>query len=404
MSAFVTKIHVNKVFHLENFEIELDPTEKKHLILTGKNGSGKTSLLNSLADFIQSVRDEPLLHLGLYLDSRDFSRRLQGVEAPNTTDDKAIIDNNKKYLYDIFSNVRLDFNHFQQVVNRLPDHDFILAYYSARRKEAFETVKSPRKPDLNWVDDIKQSKTSEFLIFLVDLKVQEALARNENQIAAAEKIRNWFIGFEALLNEVFEGEPVSLEFNYRDYSFTINQKEKKFDFNKLSDGYSAIIEIVTDLIIKMQDQNSLTRAYEKEGIVLIDEVETHLHLKLQRLIMPMLTRIFPNIQFIVTTHSPFVLSSLDNAIAYDLERRIRLEDLTEYSYEALAEGYFKVEMESGILMAKLRKFKALSENAERDAAEQAQYESLDNEFKNMDDALAPSNIKGQYLQIKLNAK
>ena len=154
----------------------------------------------------------------------------------------------------------------------------------------------------------------------------------------------------------------------------------------------------------MQDQNSLTRAYEKEGIVLIDEVETHLHLKLQRLILPMLTTIFPNIQFIVTTHSPFVLSSLKNAVAYDLEKRSRLEDLTEYSYEALAEGYFKVETESSFLNTKLEKFKALSEIAEKDSAELAEYQSLDEEFASMNETLTPANIKGQYLQIKLNAK
>ena len=97
---------------------------------------------------------------------------------------------------------------------------------------------------------------------------------------------------------------------------------------------------LSDLILKMQDSNSLTRNYQKQGIVLIDEIETHLHLELQRLVMPLLTKIFPNIQFIVTTHSPFVLSSMPNAIAYDLEHREIIEELTEYSYESLAEGYF----------------------------------------------------------------
>lgn len=42
----------------------------------------------------------------------------------------------------------------------------------------------------------------------------------------------------------------------------------------------------------MQSQNNVVRAYEKEGIVLIDEIETHLHLELQRVILPILTTIF----------------------------------------------------------------------------------------------------------------
>lgn len=78
---------------------------------------------------------------------------------------------------------------------------------------------------------------------------------------------------------------------------------------------------------------------KKEGIVLIDEIETHLHLGMQKIILPLLTTMFPNIQFIVTTHSPFILNSLRDAIAYDLENREQISDLTDYSYEALAEGY-----------------------------------------------------------------
>ncbi len=45
---FVTKLRINKVRHLENLEIPLSDTERKHLILTGKNGSGKTSVLEAL--------------------------------------------------------------------------------------------------------------------------------------------------------------------------------------------------------------------------------------------------------------------------------------------------------------------------------------------------------------------
>ncbi len=313
---------------------------------------------------------------------------------------KAITDS----LNSVYGKVKLDFNDIYELAKKLQAQDFILSFYSATRKTQVIVPKNPDKPNLSPVVDIKASKIGEFLKFLVDLKVQEALARNEKQDIAADEIKNWFVNFTTLLQKLFEGDSVNLDFNYKDYSFTINQGGRKFGFNELSDGYSAIIDIIADLIIKMQDQNSLTRAYEKEGIVFIDEVETHLHLKLQRLILPMLTQIFPNIQFIVTTHSPFVLNSLNNAVAYDLEKRTRLENLTEYSYEALAEGYFKVETESSFLMAKLEKFKALSEISEKDSAEKAEFESLDKEFENMDETLTSPNIKGQYLQIKLTAK
>lgn len=67
---------------------------------------------------------------------------------------------------------------------------------------------------------------------------------------------------------------------------------------------------------------------------------------MQREILPLLTTLFPHIQLIVTTHSPFVLNSLNNAVAYDLLRHEVISDLTDYSYDALAEGYFGVELAS----------------------------------------------------------
>ena len=66
--------------------------------------------------------------------------------------------------------------------------------------------------------------------------------------------------------------------------------------------------------------------FDMEGVVLVDEIETHLHLELQKKILPILTTLFPNIQFIITTHAPFILSSLDNTVIYDLQSRTLVEN------------------------------------------------------------------------------
>jgi predicted ATP-binding protein involved in virulence len=55
-----------------------------------------------------------------------------------------------------------------------------------------------------------------------------------------------------------------------------------------------------------------------EGVVFIDEIDSHLHVSLQRLILPFFTESFPKVQFIVTTHSPFVLMSTRDTLVYDL--------------------------------------------------------------------------------------
>jgi predicted ATP-binding protein involved in virulence len=89
------------------------------------------------------------------------------------------------------------------------------------------------------------------------------------------------------------------------------------------------------------------------GIVLIDEIDVHLHVSLQRKILPFFIRSFPNIQFIVTTHSPFVVTSTTDTLIYDLTSGNESSNLSMYSIEAVVEGLLGVtpvseEMESTI--------------------------------------------------------
>jgi predicted ATP-binding protein involved in virulence len=144
----------------------------------------------------------------------------------------------------------------------------------------------------------------------------------------------------------------------------------------------------------MQDDKSLTRAYQKIGIVLIDEIETHLHLELQRIIMPFLTKTFPNIQFIVTTHSPFVLNSMPDAVAFDLEHRKVLDDLTEYSYESLAEGYFGVRTPSSYAEMQLGTLKSLLEKEMLTDADKVAIRQLKSEFEKISETASPLIVGG----------
>jgi len=84
-------------------------------------------------------------------------------------------------------------------------------------------------------------------------------------------------------------------------------------FSELSDGYRNVVAIAADLAIKaaMLNPQLAERALEMTpGVVLIDELDLHLHPKWQRRIITDLRRTFPLIQFICTTHSPFLIQSL----------------------------------------------------------------------------------------------
>ncbi len=81
--------------------------------------------------------------------------------------------------------------------------------------------------------------------------------------------------------------------------------------DQLSDGERSILAIVADLVRRLSLANpAIDNPLEGAGVVLIDEIELHLHPTWQRNIIEKLRATFPNIQFIATTHSPFVIQSL----------------------------------------------------------------------------------------------
>ena len=122
------------------------------------------------------------------------------------------------------------------------------------------------------------------------------------------------------------------------------------------------MDIVLDIIMRMQHQTQQSFDFNLPGIVVIDEIETHLHLELQKNIIPLLTTIFPNIQFIMTTHSPFILNSLKDVVIYDLENHTLVENgLNDVAYDGIVEGYFGVDKTSNILKEKFERYKNLVE-------------------------------------------
>ena len=403
MNYFIKNIHINKLFHLENFDIPIANEKYQHLIITGKNGSGKTVLLNAIADFINVVKNKKNLSFLSYSDKlNELSERLLSVQDKNEEMKvKEVLNTYSNLEEELYGRVDVQFNDIGNVLEKYNEQNFIFAFYQADRKVKMSEPKNPTKPQYDKKGNIKATATIQFLNFLSDLKIQEALARNEKQYDDADVINEWFVDFEKLLQLIYQDDNLKLEFNYKDYSFKICTEGKKFKFTQLSDGFAAALDIVADLILKMQEDNALTRAYEKEGIVLIDEIETHLHLELQKTIMPLLTRVFPNVQFIITTHSPFVLNSMTNAVAYDLEHRKPIEDLSNYSYEALAEGYFGVSTESSTVEMRLNRLKELLEQKERSDSDKNEIRLLITELDKVSEAVSP-DLVGEYISLKLN--
>ena len=400
MNRYIKNIHIKQVRHLKDINLPLEKEDYPHLMITGKNGSGKTSLLNAIANHIERIANDSYKYFENY--ERDivfFESQLKDNPQNALSLEQSLVWTKNQYEL-FFGEVIVAFEDVDSLIRKYQDGNFIIAFYEAHRTiKKLQEPKNPTKPELQDKWGIKQTSTQEFLKFLADLKIQEALARNEKLERDADQIREWFVNFERLLGEIFQDKDLQLYFNYKDYSFKILTKGKEFKFTELSDGFAAVLDIIVDLILKMQHKNQLIRVYEYEGIVLVDEIETHLHLELQKVIMPLLTEIFPNIQFIVTTHSPFVLSSLSNAVAFDLEHQEIIEDLTEYSYESLAEGYFGVKTASSYMGMQLGRLEELLKKETLSLSEKAELKDLICDFDKIPEVVSPKII-GRYLQLK----
>ena len=403
MQRYIQAIHINKVRHLHDLDIYIPDDEHPHLLITGKNGSGKTSLLEAIRDHIALLQKGQSLDFLKYEEYiQHYTQRLtNGTNPLKSAELEQQLAFWQERLNELYGKVRVEFENPTQIVFHSSDKPFICAMYAASREVRMSEPLSPTKPMLSdqWL--INQSVSDQFLNFLSDLKIQEALARNEHQTEDADRINDWFVSFEALLGEIFGDRGLKLSFNYKDYSFHIETEGKSFKFNELSDGFAAVIDILSDLILKMSStSDSIMQLYDIPGIVLIDEVETHLHLSLQRQVMPLLTKVFPNIQFIVTTHSPFVLNSIASASVYDLEHQKVLTNLSDYSYEALAEGYFEVSTRSSYLEQQLNRLTELLKQADLDLAERFEVKELVKDLDKVSESVSPQ-IAGEYEELKI---
>ena len=405
MGIYINEITIHRLLDKSNLKIQAqDDGKLHHFILTGPNGAGKTTLFNAIAKSIDEMFKDT------HFNFADFKKNLgffEGLLAKAKQEGKIEdiekyrkrCDNFKTRCDDLWGTVELAGLNYPEIFSMVRNHKYVIAFFGAERLSHFIQVKSPVKPDLTQ-KELKKSKTEEFIKFLVDLKFQQSMANNEGCKDDVENIAKWFEGFENILKRLFGDDALKLSFDYKNYVFYIEKTDGRFPLTDLSDGYSSALDIVADIILKMQDGVNVVRTYDVPGMVFIDEIETHLHLKLQREILPLLTSIFPKIQFVVTTHSPFVLSSVENAVVYDLKNQETITDLSDYSYEIITEGYFGVKTESDKLRRNIDRLKGLLEKKSRTSIEEDDKNRLVKSFDSLPDMVAPE-IKAQYHELMI---
>jgi predicted ATP-binding protein involved in virulence len=323
---YITSIYVNDCYTYQNFNIDLIKHQPfSHLILTGKNGSGKSTILRSLNLHISKAITE----------NRDLRQRylmLSESAKIKPKFDAEILP----FFYDA-------------------KKEIIYSYLPASRKSRVNSVSSPTKQDTfkeQLVKDYANSSDyfiSNFMQFLVNKKVAQAFAQLDNNQDEINQINKFFNNLESSFRKIFEDNQLRLNFNKDALKITFTLGDgRELSFNDLSDGISALLSIIMDLFLRVEliRDEVENKTYNPCGIVLIDEPETHLHYSLQYNVLPVLTTLFPNVQFIVASHSAAVISSIKNVTIFDLvSKEILSDDALGKSFSELMVSHFGLDNE-----------------------------------------------------------
>ena len=395
---FITKIRINNVRHLNNIEIPLSEDKLRHLILTGKNGSGKTSVLEALRLYLVAKLEDDYVVSRVREKLRDNPLKEQ-FEADVSASTQFFLEygDTRKTITDC-SGVDVSFSND---INGKVSEKFLFAYYQAEREYSVKNEKGVEKVNFKNHYGAYEFPGENFVKYIKQLKSQSALYWQENNQTRSEEILSRLDNFANILRRIYGNEQLELCLNVEDMVIQIKHPGKlPFAFDGLSSGYAAVLYIVIDLMMRME--KSAGGRYDMEGVVLIDEVDAHLHLSMQKNILPLLTWMFPNIQFIVTTHSPFVLNSVSDAVVYDLGNNQRIdtaEGLSNLPYSGIVEGYFGASELSDKLKRKFERYKELSRQSSFSADDYEELGDLESYLDEIPDFLA-LNIVADYQQIK----
>jgi predicted ATP-binding protein involved in virulence len=172
--------------------------------------------------------------------------------------------------------------------------------------------------------------------WLADLDYRQIKETDEDKKATAKKAFDKAI--DALQRIVPEKSLKFIEITPNKEIIFEEESGMRVTLNDLSDGYQSTIVWVVDLVRRLVEAfPDMENPLEATGVVMVDEIDLHLHPRWQRTIVKQIRNVFPNLQFIVTTHSPFILQDMnpetdkiiilkrdgDKVIAEDLEIDVR---------------------------------------------------------------------------------
>jgi len=276
----------------------------KTTVFIAENGGGKTTVLDairlSLISYSKMLASEmieagKIPYCDFYLDSND--RRHSPVEL-NTNLSKL-----RRGL------AELNFS----VSGKIPAIKPAIAYYGCYRAHREPT---PKRIILNYADYI-MPKAPYVNCLNAESKYKDLIKWFENSKFDAKAITAVSMSLEVFFSDSkISVKSPRLQEKPRNFvvDFINNGSRKALFFDSLSDGYRMLTALVMDFarrLVQLHPDLPADQVLNQPGIMLIDEVDLHLHPTWQQRVLLDLMRTFPGTQFIVTTHSPQVLSTVD---------------------------------------------------------------------------------------------
>jgi len=312
-------------------------------VLVGINGVGKTAILDCLAillshliNRITDTEEIPLSESDIYQGASETRNKItvsiEGREASWTS----LSRQNGKIISTTLEPRESVDSIIESVYSNLAENTLasipLLVYYPVNRvvSDVDISLNITEKPDFHQFTALERAlsrKNIEFQAFFEWFRNREDI---ENEQIRTE------IGYRDRQLEAVRQAIQSLMPGYTDLRvrrlplrMTLSKQKQELIINQLSEGEKCLLALTGDLVRRLAIANpALPNPLEGEAIVLIDEIDLHLHPQWQRAVIPRLEKTFPHCQFIVSTHSPQVISEVGR------QNRIYLLRMTEYGLVA----------------------------------------------------------------------
>ncbi len=322
------KVHITNFKGIEECTIEL---EKGFNLIIGNNGYGKTSILEAisvgLGGYIAGLEEMPTKHftkdeIRVVLEKQGEGSFNKRYMTPVSVECQAIVENEsyewvrkKNSLNASRSTVepRTICKKAYQMVNESEHILPILSYQSTARmwmqkREAPEDVFSKKfYRTVGYAGCLQEASNIKMLMNWVRYMEKQEWKRKET-IGEYLGVKKAVCKF---MQCMMDGVVLSFEYDDQSDELIFITRSNVLPVRYLSAGYQSLIWMIFDIACRMALLNPalLEQINETPGVILIDELDMHLHPKWQWKVIEALSMTFPNVQFIAATHSPIIISS-----------------------------------------------------------------------------------------------